>query len=175
MSLATTPGLEHLVTLIETDSPLLIWGAFEDHDGGGCIYTWLGRYHPQTQHSKEPGPDFLRSSACRKSRTSYATGTRTRCGSAPNSSGRCGSNSSTGRGCQLDGIQELLDSPTGRMIGLACGMLWLASIAYYTFAPGLIERIDKWRAEWLLANPPRRTRAMPGIFILMSHGTRHRA
>jgi hypothetical protein len=59
-SIATTEGLERLETLIETNSPLLIWGAFEDHNGGGCIYTWLGRFHPVASLSPEPGPEFLR-------------------------------------------------------------------------------------------------------------------
>ncbi len=59
-SLATTEGLQHLVRLIETNSPLLISEGFEDDNGGGCIYTHLGRFHPVASLSPEPGPEFLR-------------------------------------------------------------------------------------------------------------------
>jgi hypothetical protein len=59
VSVATTRGIRRVVRLWDTKSPLLIWGAFDDDNGGGCVYTWLGRYHPKARSVRYPGPEFM--------------------------------------------------------------------------------------------------------------------
>lgn len=58
VSLAPTEGIQTVLALYRARSPLLIWGAFSDSRGGGCLYEWLGRSHPQTSSDPRPGLRF---------------------------------------------------------------------------------------------------------------------
>ena len=46
------------VKLYDEGSPLLIEGAYENDDGGGCAFEWLGRHHPDCRASPTPGLAF---------------------------------------------------------------------------------------------------------------------
>src|SRR5205809_2885853 len=46
----TSAGLDHLIELLEKDSPLLIHGSFARAVPQGCLATHVAWNHPETEH-----------------------------------------------------------------------------------------------------------------------------
>jgi hypothetical protein len=46
----TDTGLDHLIELLEKDSPFLIHGSFARAVPQGCLATHIAWHHPQTEH-----------------------------------------------------------------------------------------------------------------------------
>jgi hypothetical protein len=49
----TNAGLNRLIDLLKTGSPLLIHGTFTQACGMGCLATHIGWHHPSTTHFNE--------------------------------------------------------------------------------------------------------------------------
>jgi len=68
----TDPGLDHLIELLEKDSPLLIHGSFARAVPQGCLATHIARNHPKTEHlTMDAGICWLNRVACLNPATSH--------------------------------------------------------------------------------------------------------
>lgn len=55
---ATDDGLDAVIRLIETHSPELIRGDF-NNDQGGCVLHYFGKHHPECKDEPDPGFAFF--------------------------------------------------------------------------------------------------------------------
>lgn len=68
----TEQGLDHLIELLEKDSPLLIHGSFARAIPQGCLATHIAWNHPTTEHlSMDAGICWLNRVACLNPATSH--------------------------------------------------------------------------------------------------------
>src|SRR5437764_5192571 len=77
----TDAGLDRLINLLETGSPLLIHGSFSRAMPMGCLATHAAWHHPRTEHlTQDAGINWLHGVAHLNPATSYVIREWDRCG-----------------------------------------------------------------------------------------------